>query len=232
MNDAMDMAIPSRDVSSREGGGASWEGIDLFCLQCGYNLRGLTGDPRRCPECFFMNPVGDLAIPAAVIAGQIRRMEGIPAGCVALALLGLPMLVATMMVSGEYIGVVVVLLGIWIRNVHRFRFYCLGNLGWRAALIEYHLLALTLCIAVLVVPCTSSAMIAVGHPWLRHPAAFPILISSLAALGLFVILASSRIHSRLKGILEPLQREVAVTLARAGLRNALRTGKSARHYRP
>ena len=25
--------------------------IDLYCLNCGYNLRGLPGDPIRCPEC-------------------------------------------------------------------------------------------------------------------------------------------------------------------------------------
>lgn len=25
--------------------------FDLFCLTCGYNLRGLRGDPVRCPEC-------------------------------------------------------------------------------------------------------------------------------------------------------------------------------------
>lgn len=31
---------------------ASVEDIDLYCLQCGYNLRGQSGDPRRCPECF------------------------------------------------------------------------------------------------------------------------------------------------------------------------------------
>ena len=33
---------------------------DLYCLQCGYNLRGLSGDPRRCPECGHMNPLGDI----------------------------------------------------------------------------------------------------------------------------------------------------------------------------
>jgi hypothetical protein len=26
------------------------------CLDCGYRLRGLSGDPRRCPECGLVNP--------------------------------------------------------------------------------------------------------------------------------------------------------------------------------
>lgn len=30
--------------------------LDAYCLACGYNLRGLAGDPIRCPECFHQNP--------------------------------------------------------------------------------------------------------------------------------------------------------------------------------
>ncbi|MHC4443198.1 MAG: hypothetical protein ACYTF1_09325 [Planctomycetota bacterium] len=56
--------------------------IDLYCLQCGYNLRGHTGDPRRCPECGSLNPVGDLVLPAPLIKAQLRRMETAPTLCV------------------------------------------------------------------------------------------------------------------------------------------------------
>ncbi|MHC4235736.1 MAG: hypothetical protein ACYSUQ_11520, partial [Planctomycetota bacterium] len=36
---------------------------DLYCLECGYNLRGIAGDPRRCPECWYANSVADMRIP-------------------------------------------------------------------------------------------------------------------------------------------------------------------------
>ena len=47
---------------------------DLYCLTCGYNLRGLSGDPVRCPECGNLNPIGDVEIPAEIITKQLRRM--------------------------------------------------------------------------------------------------------------------------------------------------------------
>jgi hypothetical protein len=33
---------------------------DWACLRCGYNLRGLVGDPIRCPECGHSNPLTEL----------------------------------------------------------------------------------------------------------------------------------------------------------------------------
>jgi arginyl-tRNA synthetase len=33
---------------------------DLYCLECGYNLRGLFGDPIRCPECGTRNALAEL----------------------------------------------------------------------------------------------------------------------------------------------------------------------------
>ena len=60
--------------------------IDLYCLSCGYNLRGLSGDPINCPECGSLNPVGDVEIPAPIIAEQLRKMETSPAICLAAVL--------------------------------------------------------------------------------------------------------------------------------------------------
>ncbi len=54
---------------------------DLFCLTCGYNLRGLAGDPIRCPECGNPNDLGAAAIPAELIARSMRSMETAPTNC-------------------------------------------------------------------------------------------------------------------------------------------------------
>ena len=54
---------------------------NLYCLTCGYNLRGLTGLQRRCPECGHVNEVALLRIPARAIAEQIVRLETAPALC-------------------------------------------------------------------------------------------------------------------------------------------------------
>jgi hypothetical protein len=48
---------------------------DLYCLTCGYNLRGLSGDPLRCPECGNPNDLGTAAIPAEMIRRAMRGME-------------------------------------------------------------------------------------------------------------------------------------------------------------
>lgn len=211
----------------------SVEDIDLYCLQCGYNLRGQSGDPRRCPECFYMNPVGELEIPAAVISGQIRRMESAPAGCVGLILIALPFLLGLVLAgSAVCLLIAVILTAFWVCFVVRFRYYCMNKPGWPAALIKYHLCGLTLCAAILAVPGVGAVLIETKHPWLEHPEALPIILCIVGGLGLFVILGGSSAHSRLTGILEPLQREIAVTLARDGLRQALRTGRRARHFRP
>ena len=54
--------------SARPGSPSPPEDLDLYCLECGYNLRGHSGDPRRCPECFHLNSVGDAELSAEMIS--------------------------------------------------------------------------------------------------------------------------------------------------------------------
>jgi len=51
---------------------------DFYCAACGYNLRGLAGDPKRCPECGYHNPIELLIIPAEAIQRAMRRLETAP----------------------------------------------------------------------------------------------------------------------------------------------------------
>lgn len=55
--------------------------LDLYCLECGYNLRGQSGDPRRCSECGHHNSVEDLEVPAKLIRRALRQLESGAALC-------------------------------------------------------------------------------------------------------------------------------------------------------
>jgi hypothetical protein len=72
---------------------------DLFCLDCGYNLRGLRGDPLRCPECGRLNDLGTVAIPAPLIRTALHGMETNPTWCVILSL-GLAAMAVLAVLSG------------------------------------------------------------------------------------------------------------------------------------
>ena len=67
---------------------------DLYCLTCSYNLRGLSGDPVRCPECGNLNPLGGAELPPDLIAKQLKRLEGELGGCFVALLAGVPFDVA------------------------------------------------------------------------------------------------------------------------------------------
>jgi hypothetical protein len=49
--------------------------FDARCVRCGYRLRGLAGDPVRCPECFFENPSAEL-IRRHSDAARLNRLRG------------------------------------------------------------------------------------------------------------------------------------------------------------
>jgi hypothetical protein len=61
---------------------------DLYCLSCGYNVRGLTGNPVRCPECGDENERAALRLPAPLIKAALRKMETVPTACVGTAVIG------------------------------------------------------------------------------------------------------------------------------------------------
>lgn len=83
--------------------------LDLSCLNCGYNLRGLYGNPIRCPECFHFSPrlVPESLLPAGetkspsredVILKDLVTRGSLPA--VALALFLLPACVLLLLEGG------------------------------------------------------------------------------------------------------------------------------------
>lgn len=64
--------------------------VDLPCSRCRYNLRGLAGDPVRCPECGALTPVLAIVVTPADIRSHQRRVESALAFTAAAALMALP----------------------------------------------------------------------------------------------------------------------------------------------
>lgn len=196
--------------------------VDLYCLECGYNLRGLSGDPRRCPECGHLNPVGDLEIPAPLIKEQLRKMESAPANCVLAVLFGVPWIyvcAAAVMNMRTYelgglacVGVpLLVVVAVWLYGFRRFRSSCENRPGWLKLFLEYHLYALILCIAVGGLVIASSFIGRQGE----------YMLPGFGAAILVLFLVGGYAHRRLRAKMEPMQRDVAVKLAQDALRSRL-----------
>ncbi len=209
---------------------------DLYCLHCGYNLRGLSGDPVRCPECGNLNPIGDVEIPAPIIKKQLRRMETAPAVSMLGLLFLLPALgflalvlcdqgpvyaetAACFGVQGTIGGIV------WVVGIARFRSSCLGRPGWLAALLRYQLVASVFAGLVLVVFLFATySMMEQGWRLNRYLGeewpciALPLLFAAVIA---GIIWGLRPVHRWLKGPMEQLQREVAVKIARDRVRREL-----------
>ena len=209
---------------------------DLYCLTCGYNLRGLSGDPVRCPECGNLNPIGDVEIPAEIIRLRIRQMETSPAMCVTAVILGLPLLMLfgllVIAMAGYYdagplmcIGLPTLAMGVlWVYGAARFRESCMNKPGWATALAMYHVWGLSLIVTTVGGPSLAFWLLAQADTRIDRifPGAglvvFLICIAGVVALCLAWVpwlyrLATAR--------LAPLQREVAVTIARDEIRKKL-----------
>lgn len=211
---------------------------DLYCLTCGYNLRGLAGDPVRCPECGNLNPIGDVEIPAPIIKAQLRRMETSPAACLAAILFGLPVhiffwsLVAAGALEDQGVwGIVsciglaaLAAVGLWLEGCRRFRDSCLRKPGWGTALLMYHVHGLAVLVSTIAgVPLFIVLMVRFAD---RYIAAFP--SSEFVWILVGLVLGGPAVYFWVRWLyrlatarLIPLQREVAVTIARDRARRDL-----------
>ncbi len=210
--------------------------IDLYCLGCGYNLRGHSGDPRRCPECGENNPVGELLLPAELIRAQFEKMESAPVVCVVATLLGFPVTLAIIWTTlrigrlgalNVCTGVILLVCGVlWFWGASRFQKSCLDNPGWPEVLFKFHALAVGLCLLILlatpfgaillVEPIGSLLGVSTngfrlsGWLWLM-----PVAIAG-------VYFGYQRFYPSVRASMDELQREVAVTIARDVRRREIR----------
>jgi hypothetical protein len=198
-------------------------------MRCGYNLRGLDGDPRRCPECGHGNPVSELLIPADRIRRQLRRLESAPTLCFsALLLAGFGLMLTFVSCNAGFshkrisvvmtaIGAICVLSGLalWPMSARRFANSCVRQDGWKQALLNFHLYAVVIfvvghaaafgTVVALVFSVSSVAGFGAGPGVLE-------CVLGTVAIWLFTVFVIRRVYRRLRRELMPLQRVVAIQM--------------------
>jgi hypothetical protein len=153
---------PSRPPAQEEG--------DAFCLECGYNLRGLSGYVLRCPECGATNPGADVEMPEELLRKHLGNLRTVPLNCAALSLvgivLGLPALALSIVLPIMFIGAALVLI-FWVTTMLRFRSACQVRPGWAVAFAIFQLLGLALLAAIIAGSFAGFAAVAwVADNWL------------------------------------------------------------------
>ena len=133
---------PGRWNSSAMQGHRSYlDDENLYCITCGYNLRGLGTDPRRCPECNAEYSVEELRLPADLVSRELWQLEVCPKWSVVgmwIAAAG----VLPMVIGGSWnfcTGAVMVLgLVVWGVGALGFALACWFKRGWWRVLLTYY----------------------------------------------------------------------------------------------
>lgn len=198
----------------------------MFCLNCGYNLRGHSGDPVRCPECGHTNRLADLEVPGELMARALRRMETGAALCGAtmctLLYWLLPVLAVmlfqlhsppSLYIWAFVLAAIVASVVFWIVGVFFFRASCGGKRGWFGALLRFNALA---C---LIAGMGMSVIVLVGWCWLVVKASRPAIpvveIIFVIVCVPCLVLGTVWLYRRAKRMIRRLQRETAAGYARS-----------------
>jgi hypothetical protein len=197
--------------------------VDFYCAGCGYNLRGLAGDPKRCPECGQFNPIELLIIPAEAIRKALRRLETAPT----VAFMGLLMLVgAALLLRVSYTPSAI--LGVFaaactLVGVSGFAHECQYRAGWFGALLWYFLYGTLLLAAGIGMPI---ALLWAGGLTLERAfrgTAAPCvwLVIAVVVATIPAVLSVRVLYRAAQRVIRELQRETAVRMAQQAHRHAI-----------
>ncbi len=200
---------------------------DFYCAGCGYNLRGLAGDPKRCPECGQTNPISCPAVTSEVLDKELRKLESGPTFCVAgLLVIAVSVLFTRIAGSGplccaaDVIGVAV-----WWMGVIGYADSCGSLPGWQMALVHFHGRVGQIAVAMALIVGASLAL-----DWRVEQAAdisrYSPASNVVAAAALIILTALfrrdfRRMYYQALGAFRPLQRDRAADFAREAHRAAI-----------
>lgn len=194
-------------------------GEDISCLTCGYNLRGLSGDPVRCPECGELSRIEDARVPAAMVQHVLYRMETAPTACTAMTLAifaDIPFVVFSTWGVEKLACVSLLLLFtvVWIFSYHEMkRTYC-NQPGWRAVLVRFHF---AVGLFLIFPGCGVAGLLTDNIPvsWLS-PSFYVFFCFAWSVFTLFTVI----VYRRTQKHIEDMQQSVAIQIARDTLRLA------------
>ncbi|MFN0135846.1 MAG: hypothetical protein ACKVS9_06980 [Phycisphaerae bacterium] len=200
--------------------------IDLYCLRCGYNLRGLSGVLVRCPECGEENAIELVTETAPLISAHIARVEStlnlgalccmllIPLGAFAISSLILKESAAN---SGFTCMADAAILALWLFALSGYCRLTRGVARRSRCVVAYTCGALGWC-----------ALVALGPlwPWLVFENRYQDLglqmglsLASVAATVVLIVVFLRPYQRWIRGQLDPLKREVAVRFIAECLRS-------------
>jgi len=189
--------------------------VDFYCAACGYNLRGLAGDPKRCPECGHLNPIELLIIPAEAIQLAMRRLETAPTMAFAglLMLAGAALLLLVSGIASSALGVFGALC--MFAGTSAFGHECQWRAGWFSALVRYSGYATLIFMVGFGLPIS---VLWSGHLMLNLSGWGDLACAvwlALLLLGVSLSVLPIRVLYRAaQGTIRELQRETAVQMAR------------------
>ncbi len=192
---------------------------NIYCLNCGYNLRGLSGDPVRCPECGSDNQLGDVILPAEYITDALKKLESAPTACVSAVLMIIPLI--TLSLAAEW-PIRIVWLGLavaagvrWTAKYRSFAATLSDRISARSIIVQFHLIAL-LCVAAISILTLTVNSRAFGLPAVTKNFQYGPLFGSALLIGIGLLL-----YRRMQIKRRLVQRETAVRIAREMLRKEL-----------
>lgn len=113
------------------------------CVNCGYNLRGLHGDPVTCPECGFVSPRKKPRELKARVARRVATV-GSPltlaiACCLCFVWGGAVIAMGFIRIGG---ATCIACAGLWCACIWWFRRRCESHPAWRGIALRFHVATL------------------------------------------------------------------------------------------